>query len=665
MEKNKEKRVVELELIDDMEDSGVSAVALVQDPAIEKFWVYMKKHAFVKPSSGESEADYIPRCMSVLVGDEGYDQDQAAAICYSTWREEHSKEMEFESYTDYPESAVNAAKRALAWAEENGWGDCGTPIGKARANQLANKESISEETIARMASFARHLQYKDVPYSEGCGGLMVDAWGGQAGIEWAQNKLESIREKMSIDTASLPPYVDQTQKKKRKFNEYGCPEATVDIELNLANRQEAIEQANYGPLNPSEPNEEYWQAKADKFNTTVKDAKSATCGNCGFFVRTKSMLACIAAGIGEEPAADPYDAITAGELGYCEAFDFKCAADRTCDAWISGGPILEEEKFLEGKDNPCWEGYEAIGLKDGVPNCVPIKAEAFAERPIARIPKEERGRTGSEKNEPGDTKTSRGGIEVSEEVETSLKDKIKEHNEKNPQDSQKADLGMLKAVWRRGAGAYSVGTPGRKGMGRNQWAMGRVNAFLKILSGSAPSDKDYTQDNDLLPKSHPRHSEAMSKLAFAVEKDQQIVVGPVAIPNIEIIRKDEETGETYYVKFSEATIQRMQEKFMKELRNRDTNIEHNETQNANSYIFESYIIEDAKTDKANTVYNLNVPKGTWMVKMRVTDPEVWKGVKEGKFKGFSLEGSFIDKEDYEDLQKEKSMIEQVMKILEN
>lgn len=531
MEKSKEKRVIELELIDDVEDSGVSAVALVQDPAIEKFWVYMKKHSFVKPQSGEREDDYIPRCMSVLVGDEGYDQDQAAAICYSTWREEHSKAMEFESYTDYPESAVNAAKRALAWAEENGWGDCGTPIGKARANQLANKEPISEETIARMASFARHLQNKDVPYSEGCGGLMVDAWGGQAGIEWAQNKLESIREKMSIDTASLPPYVDQTQKKKRKFNEYGCPEATVDIELNLANRQEAIEQANYGPLNPGEPNEEYWQAKADKFNTTVKDAKSATCGNCGFFVRTKSMLACIAAGIGEDALADPYDAIQAGELGYCEAFDFKCAAARTCDAWISGGPILEEE-FIE--PNPCWEGYEAYGTKivDGkeVPNCVPIKA---------------------------------------------------------------------------------------------------------------------------------------SKLAFALEKDQQIVVGPVAIPNIEIIRRDEETGEVYYVKFSEATIQRMQEKFMKELRIRDTNIEHNEKQNANSYVFESWIVEDPKTDKANTVYNLALPKGTWAVKMRVQDSEIWQGVKEGKFKGFSLEGNFIDKEDYEDLQKDKDMIEQVMKILEN
>ena len=102
------------------------------------------------------------------------------------------KSIAFESYTDYPESARNAAKRALAWAEKNGWGSCGTPVGKARANQLAKGEPISEETISRMASFARHLQHKDVPYSEGCGGLMVDAWGGQAGIEWAQNKLEEI-----------------------------------------------------------------------------------------------------------------------------------------------------------------------------------------------------------------------------------------------------------------------------------------------------------------------------------------------------------------------------------------------------------------------------------------------------------------------------------------
>jgi hypothetical protein len=97
-----------------------------------------------------------------------------------------------ESYSDYPEAATNNAKRALAYAEKNGWGSCGTPVGKARANQLANKEPISRDTIARMASFKRHQQNKDVPYSEGCGGLMWDAWGGTEGIEWAIRKLDQI-----------------------------------------------------------------------------------------------------------------------------------------------------------------------------------------------------------------------------------------------------------------------------------------------------------------------------------------------------------------------------------------------------------------------------------------------------------------------------------------
>jgi hypothetical protein len=100
-----------------------------------------------------------------------------------------------ESYTDYPKAAVDNAKKALKWADENGWGECGTAVGKARANQLANKEPISRDTIARMASFKRHQQNKNVSYSEGCGGLMWDAWGGTEGIEWAIKKLQQIDEK--------------------------------------------------------------------------------------------------------------------------------------------------------------------------------------------------------------------------------------------------------------------------------------------------------------------------------------------------------------------------------------------------------------------------------------------------------------------------------------
>ena len=101
------------------------------------------------------------------------------------------KGVELETYNDYPQGAVNNAKRAIKWKEDNG-SDCGTQVGWTRAGQLARKEKISRSTISRMASFKRHQQHKDVPYSEGCGGLMWDAWGGSAGVNWAISKLKEI-----------------------------------------------------------------------------------------------------------------------------------------------------------------------------------------------------------------------------------------------------------------------------------------------------------------------------------------------------------------------------------------------------------------------------------------------------------------------------------------
>ena len=95
------------------------------------------------------------------------------------------------SWNDYPKAASNNARRAIEWKEKNG-SDCGTRVGWTRARQLANGDKISRDTIARMASFKRHQQHKDVPYSEGCGGLMWDAWGGSAGVNWAITKLEEI-----------------------------------------------------------------------------------------------------------------------------------------------------------------------------------------------------------------------------------------------------------------------------------------------------------------------------------------------------------------------------------------------------------------------------------------------------------------------------------------
>jgi hypothetical protein len=156
--------------------------------------------------------------------------------------------------------------------------------------------------------------------------------------------------------------------------------------------------------------------------------------------------------------------------------------------------------------------------KDGkmVPNCVPIDASddssdaEFAtkkKRTISQTPAPKKDRIkGSSTNPKGSASSGKSkAIKFSAKVEKSLKNKVSEHNEK-AKEGRKATLGMLKAVYRRGAGAYSGSH--RPGMTRDQWAMGRVNAYLKLLRSGKPSNSAYKQDNDLLPAKHPRSTKS-------------------------------------------------------------------------------------------------------------------------------------------------------------
>ena len=120
-----------------------------------------------------------------------------------------SEEVELKSFSDYPDSVKNNAKRALKWAEENGWGSCGTGVGKQRANQLANGEPISMSTIKRMYSYlSRHAPDFDSSksYEDGCGKLMYDAWGGKSALSWAKTRI-SREENMSDLTEEEAQFV--------------------------------------------------------------------------------------------------------------------------------------------------------------------------------------------------------------------------------------------------------------------------------------------------------------------------------------------------------------------------------------------------------------------------------------------------------------------------
>jgi hypothetical protein len=170
---------------------------------------------------------------------------------------------------------------------------------------------------------------------------------------WENYQMEDIDieiQELELIAAQLAMRVKADQK---------CPKATSDIATNLENRGKAIKTAMYGPLNPSEPNDEYWQKIGKEWDVTPQEAKKQLCGNCTMFIVTPQMKSCIEGGLNPENK-DEWESIdSAGQLGYCEAFDFKCASKRTCRAWVTGGPITQtkSEEGIIYKELPLFDEY--------------------------------------------------------------------------------------------------------------------------------------------------------------------------------------------------------------------------------------------------------------------------------------------------------------------
>ena len=130
-----------------------------------------------------------------------------------------------------------------------------------------------------------------------------------------------------------------------------CPIATHNIEVNLKHRDKAFKEYGYGPANPELSNNAFWNDKANEWQTDIKQAKTMRCGNCSAFIQTPEMLQCIHDGIDSDKEGYAQLVMDSAKLGYCELFDFKCAADRTCSAWLVGGPITST-KTKDVEDNP-------------------------------------------------------------------------------------------------------------------------------------------------------------------------------------------------------------------------------------------------------------------------------------------------------------------------
>jgi len=130
------------------------------------------------------------------------------------------------------------------------------------------------------------------------------------------------------------------------------------------------------------------------------------------------------------------------------------------------------------------------------------------------------------------------------------------------------------------------------------------------------------------------------KIEFAeVDAEKRILMGAALIPNKQIYRKNGK--DEFYVFFSEATVKQASELFLKNGNQSNATLEH-KAKFDGATVVESWIIDNPEMDKSK-VYGFDLPKGTWMISMKIEDDKVWGDVKDGKYKGFSIEGFFADK----------------------
>jgi len=135
----------------------------------------------------------------------------------------------------------------------------------------------------------------------------------------------------------------------KKEENFECPDPTTDRKLNTANRKIAVAEYSYGPSDPDAENADFWQEKAEVWGVSPSKAKSRKCGNCRVFDVTPWMQDCIQA----TSQSDTYIKESGVQSGYCRVHEFTCAATRTCDFWIKGGPMnseIETEDIEEARE---------------------------------------------------------------------------------------------------------------------------------------------------------------------------------------------------------------------------------------------------------------------------------------------------------------------------
>jgi len=607
IENYKAPTIIALEIDEFDEDSGVDGIALVEQPAHESDWIYFS-----------------------------------------------SQKQLFESYSDYPDSVSNNAKKGIELNEKQG-NKCATQVGKVRGQQLAKKEKISVETIKRMYSYLSRAQtYYDEGDTTSCGYISYMLWGGLSAKRWSESKLKELGLfEGEIDVSSIGDYI---------------PSGSDIIPKDVFDDEENIDVLGY--------NTQYFfmcPTAIEHFKHLIDmEPDEETAGMIRSLAQIADNIFRIEHDVKHEGVAE------LEELGEAQTLleDFKDLSREIDDllamkhdiSYMDGHidvirgyiddlvleyilrEIMGENKYIEelpqDTQEKILERLEEIGERE----------EDYLKAGWVLIEDEQKFAISSKPNEPS--------------IEDYGKFRIR-YKYTGPKDSKnrtfcrrvldknlifrKEDINSMSIGGdNKQFGIYDIFTyKGSYGC-RHYWTRlvyekndgrERKTEQRSVDESSSVNAKPTMNRNPnsetLIDKSATQ--DAFSKIQFNSE-EKQLIAGPLMIPRKLIYRFDENNGE-FWVYFTEETIEKIAYKYLMNKNQDQTNLEHSDSVKLEDVVLvESWLVQDPEKDKSFALTGEKYSKGTWFGIMKVKNLSVWEEwVKTGRVRAYSVEGYFSDK----------------------
>ena len=536
-------KIVKLLLDEDSLLGGIDAVALVEQPAIEEdFFMFAKE--------------------------------------------------EFETYNDYPKAAIEAAKQGIKRNKEGG-NKCATQVGKVRAQQLANGENLSLDTIRRMRSFLIRqkdnydLAVKRKDY-EACGYISYLLWGGPSALSWAEKKLRQAGEDFEVTEKTIV-------------------EELIKQEMGIVGNIDNVD-----------------------VYETIEEAEAAA----------------------KEMGCEGYHEHKVGEdvIGYMPCKSHEDAVDEGTERGVAGEVMNNISDLSQEKQDAILNALNNVGISEDT-----LLREGYVEVPKSRYNAEieHAFRITSDPNKGSiadfgsykvlykyeGPRDSRNRDFCADMMSANLLYRKEDINELSVS-SENEEFGFYDIFkWRGSYNCRHVWSAKlfKRDDEKNKKAVAADLPGLGSALSTKPIDANTGKTTGL--------NTTVAQESFSALDEKQMLVGPLMKAN-KLIKRVNEEGDEYYVYFDANTIEKLAYRFMEDKLTDSVNIEHNNDDRPDGIsLVESWLVKDPKKDKS-TYYGYEPGEGDWYGIYKVNDDALWNDyVKTGKVKGFSIEGYFAEKLD--------------------